>query len=108
MNLKKTKQKQTKQITRTGTESQKWRSYGGLSAGKGKGEQGEKGTWNKKHNWLVQHRQGAFQNGIGNGEAKELICMTHEHELRRENTCGRGVQGGGSQRGEKNETTVIT
>ena len=27
------KQKQTKQITRTGTESQKWRSHGGLSVG---------------------------------------------------------------------------
>ena len=27
----KTKQKQTKQTTRTGTESQKWRSHGGLS-----------------------------------------------------------------------------
>ena len=26
------KQKQTKQTTRTGTESQKWRSHGGLSA----------------------------------------------------------------------------
>ena len=29
----KTKQRQTKQKTRTGTESQKWRSHGGLSAG---------------------------------------------------------------------------
>ena len=29
------KQKQTKQTTRTGTESQKWRSHGGLSAGRG-------------------------------------------------------------------------
>ena len=28
------KQKQTKQTTRTGTESQKWRSHGGLSAGR--------------------------------------------------------------------------
>ena len=27
------KQKQTKQTTHTGTESQKWRSYGGFSAG---------------------------------------------------------------------------
>ena len=31
------KQKQTKQ-TRTGTEPQKWRSHGGLSAGEWKGE----------------------------------------------------------------------
>ena len=36
----KTKQKQ-KQTTRTGTESQKWRSHGGLSVGEWKGE-GEK------------------------------------------------------------------
>ena len=35
------KQKQTKQTSRTGTESQKWRSHGGLSAGR-RGENGEK------------------------------------------------------------------
>ena len=29
------KQKETKQTTRTGTESQKWRSHGGLSVGRG-------------------------------------------------------------------------
>ena len=34
------KQKQTKQTTRTGTESKKWRSHGGLSVGEG--ERGEK------------------------------------------------------------------
>ena len=33
--LRKAKQKQTKQTTRTGTESQKWRSHGGLSAESG-------------------------------------------------------------------------
>ena len=33
---KKQKQKQTKQMTRTGTESQKWRSHGRLSAGRGR------------------------------------------------------------------------
>ena len=32
----------TKQTTRTGTESQKWRLHGGLSAGKGRGEMREK------------------------------------------------------------------
>ena len=41
------KQKQTKETTRTVTESQKWRSHGGLSAGKGRGENGGKGTGNK-------------------------------------------------------------
>ena len=36
------KQKQTKQTTRTGPESQKWRSHGGLSLGRGRGRMGEK------------------------------------------------------------------
>ena len=36
------KKKQTKQTTRTGTESQKWRSHGGLSAGEWEGREGEK------------------------------------------------------------------
>ena len=37
----------TKQTTRTGTESQKWRSHGGLSAGEWDRESGAKGTENK-------------------------------------------------------------
>ena len=41
------KQKQAKQTTRTGTESQKWRSQGGLSVGEWEGEKGGKGTENK-------------------------------------------------------------
>ena len=71
-----------KQTTRTGTDSQKQRSYGGLSAGRGKGQNGVKGTGNKQHGWEVQNRQGEVKNSMGNGEAKELICMTHGHELR--------------------------
>ena len=39
--------KQTKQTARTGTESQKWRSHGGLSIGEWDGERGGKGTENK-------------------------------------------------------------
>ena len=46
---------------------------------------------------------------MGNGEAKELICMTHGHELsqgeRQEMLKSGGIQGKG---GEKNGTTVIT
>ena len=38
----------TKQTTRTGTESQKWRSHGGLKWGGEGGNEG-KGTGNKKH-----------------------------------------------------------
>ena len=47
----KKRQKQTKQTTRTGTESQKWRSLGGLSVGEWDRERGRKGTENKKHEW---------------------------------------------------------
>ena len=36
------KEKQTKQTTRTGTESQKCRSHGGLSTGRGRGKNGGK------------------------------------------------------------------
>ena len=54
----KKKQKQTKQTTRTGTESQKWRSHGGLSAGEWQGERAGKGTGNKQHNWQVEDRGG--------------------------------------------------
>ena len=43
----KQKQKQTKQITGTGMEPQKWRSQGGLSTGEWEGERGGKGTENK-------------------------------------------------------------
>ena len=46
-----------------------------------RGKNEGKGTGNTKHNWQVQNRQGKVKNGTGNGEAKELICMTHEHEL---------------------------
>ena len=46
---KKQKQKRTKQTTRTGTESQKWRSHGRLPTGSG--ENGGKGTENEKHKW---------------------------------------------------------
>ena len=45
------KQKQTKQTTRTGTESQVWGSFGGLSAGKGRGKKGGSGTGIMKYNW---------------------------------------------------------
>ena len=45
------KQKQTKQTTRTGTESQKWRSHGGLSVACGHGQNGGKCTGSKKHKW---------------------------------------------------------
>ena len=42
---KRKKQKQTKQTTRTGAESQKWKSYVGLSLGEGKGKE----EWRKTY-----------------------------------------------------------
>ena len=45
------KQKQTRHTTRTGIDSQKWRSHGGLSEGRGRGKNWRKGTGNKKHKW---------------------------------------------------------
>ena len=81
LNLKH-KQKQTKQTTRTGTESQKWRSHGGLTVGRRREKNGGKDTRNKKHKWQVQSRQGEVKNGMGNGEAKELTCMINGYELR--------------------------
>ena len=78
---------------------QKWRSHGGLAAGKGSGENGGEGTANKKQKWQVQNRQGEVKNSIENGEAKELICMTYRYELRcriaagREDAGWRGIKG---------------
>ena len=52
MNIKnKRKKNKTKQTSRTGTESENWRSHGGFSVGRGKGEIGGKGTGKEKHNW---------------------------------------------------------
>ena len=48
----------------------------------GQGENTGKGAGNKNHNWEVQNRWGEVKNSMGNGEAKELICMTHGHKLR--------------------------
>ena len=63
----------------------------------GKGREWGKGSGNKKHKWWVQNRQGEIKNSIGNVEAKELISMTHGHELvegmLRWGTGWRGIKG---------------
>ena len=41
----------------------------------------------------IENRQGEGKNNIGNVEAKELICMTHGHELKGGNGGGRGCAG---------------
>ena len=87
--------KQTKQISSTETESQIWRSFGRLSAGRQKGENREKGTSIKKHESQVQNRQGEVKNSIRNGKAKELIFMTRGRELRGGLLEGMGVPGRG-------------
>ena len=48
-----------------------WRAFGG----EGGGENGRKSARDKKHNLLVQNRQGEFYNSIGNEEAKEAMDM---------------------------------
>ena len=80
------KQKQTKQTARTGTESKKWR----VIRWWGEGENGGKGTGIKKQNWQVQNQQGDIKSSKRNGEAKELLCVTHGHELRQGNAGGNG------------------
>ena len=49
-------------------------------------------------NWQVQNRQGEVENSIGNGEAKQFICMTQGHELREGVLEGMGIPGGGEQK----------
>ena len=41
---------ETKQTTRTGTDSEKWTSHGGISVGMGRGGIGANGTGKKQHN----------------------------------------------------------
>ena len=70
----KTKWKQTKETTRTGTDPQKQRGsteMEGYQWIRGGGEWG-KGTGNKKHKLQVQNRQRETKNSMGNEEAKEL------------------------------------
>ena len=66
---------------------------GSVISSEGEGENGRKGTGNKKDKWYVQNTHKEVKNSIGNGEAKELICMTHGHELR-EGRCWRGEKTG--------------
>ena len=47
----------------------------------------------------MENRQGEDKNSVGNVEAKELINMTHGHELRGRLDGGRGIPGGGEHMG---------
>ena len=57
---------------------------------------------------INESREGDIKNSIGNGEAKEHICMTQGHELRWGGDCWRewGYWAEGAKRG-KVGTTVI-
>ena len=72
----------------------------GYQLGGGRWKMGEKVQGLRSTNWQVQNRQGDVNNSTGNGEAKELTCMTHRHELRGGLPESMGVQGGGGQRVE--------
>ena len=72
----------------------------GYQQGSGRERERGKGTENKQHKWQVENRQGEDKNSIGNVEAKELICMTHRHELKWGNAVGRGCA---ERRGIKRE-----
>ena len=61
----------------------------------GRGENGEKVQGIRSIIGRAQNRQEEVKNSMGNGEAKELICKTHGHELSWGNDGGRGLQGGG-------------
>ena len=57
MNLKEKKNNETKtkQTTRTGTESENWTSYGGISVGRGKGGIGGE-RYREEEAWLIRHK----------------------------------------------------
>ena len=50
---------------------------------------------------------GKGKNSMGNGEAKELICMTHGHEQKRGNVGGMGCAGWRGIKGGNKWDTVI-
>ena len=43
-----------------------------------RGRMGEKVQGLRSTNWQIKNRQGDVKDSIGNGVAKELICMSHE------------------------------
>ena len=71
--------KNRKEKNITETESYIWRSFERLSAGRG--ENGGKGTGNKKHNWWVQNRHGDVKISMGMEKPKNLLyfvmCNMH-------------------------------
>ena len=48
-----------------------------------------------------------FKNSVGNVEAKELIFMTHGHELKAGNVSGRGCAGWKGIKGGEWDTVIV-
>ena len=50
---------------------------------------------------------GEVKSSTGNGEAKELVCTTHGHELREGNAGGRGGAGWRGIKGKSGTTVIV-
>ena len=72
----------------------------------GRKRMGKKVQGLRSTNWFMQDGQGEVKNSIGNGVAKELICMTHGHDLKGELPEGMGDTGWSGAKG-KTVTGVI-
>ena len=77
LNIK--KQKQSKQLEQEQIHKNRDHLEGYQCEGRG-GRMGEKVQEITSINGKYK-RDGGVKNSIGNGESKELICMTHGHEL---------------------------
>ena len=65
----------------------------GYQWGSWRGREREKVQRISSINGRYKNRQGEVKNSIGNVEAKELICMTHGHELKEGKVVGRECTG---------------
>ena len=108
MNLKTTITTTKTKQTRTGTDFQNGDHMEGYQWGGGGWRMGEKMKEIRSINGRqVQNRQGEVKNSTGNGEAKELVCTTHGHELTWGNAGGRGGTEWSGRKGRQKGTTVI-
>ena len=88
---KKNKNKLSKQLEQNHRNGDHMEGY---QQGSGRGrEWGKVQRLSSINNWQVENRQGEYKNSGGNVEAKELISMTHGHELQWGNVGGRGWAG---------------
>ena len=71
----------------------------GYHLGRGRGRMGEKVQILRSING--RYKIGDVKNNTGHGEAKELLCMTHEHEFRGDCWKKWGYWAGSGAEGEK-------